>query len=89
VPNAALRYSPREARGEQARGSGLLGMLMPPRPRSERPAPSDGKSLWVLRSGKAERVEIVAGDSDGANTAVTSDTLKDEDLAITSEAATP
>lgn len=89
VPNGALRYAPRATPEAGTRGSGLLGMIMPPRQRSERPAPSDGKSLWVLKSGKAERVEIVSGDSDGMNTAVTSDTLKEGDLAVTSEVITP
>lgn len=89
VANSALRYSPRAAPSASTRGTGLLGVIMPPRQRAERPTPSDGKSLWVLKNGKAERVEIVAGDSDGTKTAITSDALKEGDLAITSEAPTP
>jgi HlyD family secretion protein len=89
VPNAALRYAPRAAPETGRRGSGLLGMIMPPRQRSERPAPSDGKSIWVLRGGKADRIEIVSGDSDGINTAITSDVLKEGDLAVISEVALP
>ncbi len=89
VPNAALRYAPRAAPEAGTRGSGLLGMIMPPRQRSERPAPSDGKSLWVLRAGKSERVEIVSGDSDGTSTAITSDAVKEGDLAVTAEVAAP
>jgi HlyD family secretion protein len=89
VPNAALRYAPKTQPQAGTRGSGLLGMIMPPRQRSERPAPSDGKSIWVLKSGKAERVEIVSGDSDGTNTVVTSDALNEDDLVVTAEVAAP
>ena len=89
VPNSALRYAPKPVPQAGTRGSGLLGMIMPPRQRSERPAPSDGKSLWILKDDKAERVEIVSGDSDGSNTAITSDTLKEGDLAVTSEVTVP
>jgi HlyD family secretion protein len=89
MPNSALRYSPRAAPEAGTRGSGLLGMIMPPRQRSEPAKASDGKSLWVLRNNTAERVEIVAGESDGTNTAITSDTLKEGDLAVTGEVKTP
>jgi HlyD family secretion protein len=89
VPNAALRYAPRAAAETGTRGSGLLGMIMPPRQRSAPAAPSDGKSVWILRNDKAERVDIVSGDSDGTNTAVTSDALKEGDLAVTGEAKAP
>lgn len=89
VPNSVLRYSPRAASSGGTRGSGLLGMIMPRRQPSERPVPSDGKSLWVLKGGKAEHVEIVAGDSDGTKTAIASDALKEGDLAITAEITTP
>ena len=85
VANAALRYAPRPAQNAGTRGSGLLGMIMPPRQRAERPVPADGKSLWVLRNEKAEKVEIVSGDSDGSSTAIISDGLKVGDLAITAE----
>jgi HlyD family secretion protein len=89
VPNAALRYSPRAKAEAGTRGTGLLGMIMPPRQRSTPAAPSDGKSVWVLRDKKAERVDIVSGDSDGTNTTVTSGGLKEGDLAVTGEAKTP
>ena len=89
VPNTALRYAPRPAQQTAARGSGLLGVIMPPRQRPQRAAPADGKSLWVLRNGTAEKVEIISGDSDGNNTAVTSSVLKEGDLAITAEKQTP
>ena len=89
VPNAALRYSPRPAPEAGNRGTGLLGLLMPRRQRSTPAAPSDGKSLWVLRGNKAELVTIVEGESDGTNTAVTSDSLKEGDLAVTAEKQSP
>jgi HlyD family secretion protein len=89
VPNAALRFSPKPALEAGTRGSGLLGMILPPRQRSEKPVPADGKSVWLLRSGKAEKVEIGSGDSDGTNTAVTSTALKEGDLAVTAEKQTP
>ena len=89
VSNSALRFAPRVATPNTARGSGLLGMLIPSRPRSQPAPPSDGKSLWVLRNDKAERIEIVAGDSDGAKTAITSEMLKAGDLVITGEKPAP
>jgi HlyD family secretion protein len=90
VPNAALRYAPRVTTPTaSSRGTGLLGMIMPSRQRSAPPKPSDGKSLFVLRDNRAERVEIEAGDSDGSKTAVISSVLKEGDPVVISETQAP
>lgn len=90
VPNAALRYVPAVSATGQARGPGLLGLLMPSRgPVGQNGAASgrqtvNGKhALWVLRDGKPVRVVVTVGLSDGTNTAVASDELVAGDKVIT------
>ncbi len=89
VPNAAFRYSPRVAAQGSSRGTGLLGMIMPSRPRTQPAVPTDGKSFWVLRNEVAERIEVVTGDSDGTKTAINSDAMKAGDVVITAEKRAP
>lgn len=80
VPNAALRFTPPQARSEQA-GPNLLGMLLPRPPRSPRRQPEAGaragKSgrVWILRDGEPTAVEIKTGLTDGVVTQVLGDGL--------------
>ena len=89
VPNAALRYTPpATAAGSQQRSGGLLGLLMPSRPRGGNGGPpeataADGtRTLYVLRDGAPVAVAVKVGATDGTNTAVTSADLKAGDKAI-------
>ncbi len=76
VPNAALRWSPpaEATRTSSNRGAGLLGLLMPSRPRDGgRPASTthNGKqTVYVLRDGEPVGVPVTVGSSDGVHTAV-------------------
>ena len=76
VPNAALRWSPPAlAAGTANRGVGLLGLLMPSRPRGgDRPATTSHNSkqmIYVLRDGEPVAVPVAVGSSDGTHTVVT------------------
>ncbi len=81
VPNAALRFTP--PRQDAGSGSpGLLGMLLPHRPRDARQQsePTDKKNtaggvVWVLRDGAPMSIEIQTGPSDGVMTQVLGDVL--------------
>lgn len=77
VSNSALRYSPSAtASGEQR---SLLSRLMPGppamRPVSARQDTGPDRTLWVLRDGAPQSVEIVVGSSDGRHTEVLSGEL--------------
>ncbi|TCT21353.1 efflux RND transporter periplasmic adaptor subunit [Thiobaca trueperi] len=80
VPNTALRFTPPQARSEQA-GPNLLGMLLPRPPRSPKRQPEagarTGKSgrVWILRDGEPTAVEIKTGLTDGVVTQVLGDGL--------------
>ena len=83
VPNAALRYAPpriADDGGDDAR-SGLLGMLMPDAPEEE--AQGDTRTLWVMRDGMPQEIEVVAGRSDGSVTEILDGALTDGDLVVT------
>ncbi len=83
VPNAALRYTPRQD-AEEAResGSGLVGMVLPSRPvRSSAPRTVE-RSVWVLRDGGPVKVVVETGETDGNLTAILSGDLKEGDLVI-------
>jgi HlyD family secretion protein len=79
IPNAALRFTPPVAdsgdAGEDQR-SGLLGMIFRPPSRSPATVPQaeagpDGRrTVWLLRAGVAEPVDILPGVSDGLVTEV-------------------
>lgn len=74
APNAALRFAPPAAdAAEQSSGGGLLGVLMPRRPTSQRgaPAPGDTRQLWVVRDGDAVPVTVQTGATDGRVTEIT------------------
>ena len=87
VPNTALRFAPPEEQ-ESTGGSGLLGMLMPRRPRggSQPPAAAgeDGmRPLWVLKDGKAAEMRVRTGATDGIVTEIVDGDLEPGDSVIT------
>ena len=80
VPNAALRFSPPKGTGgpdaghTRSGGGGLVGMLLPRRPPTEKHGGESTKGsrqrVWVLREGRPEAVEIRTGATDGILTQV-------------------
>lgn len=89
VPNAALRYSPPQAAaggGGSRGGSGLLGMLMPPRgPDMVAARQTGGSQVWLLRDGAPVAVPVTTGASDGQRTAITAGALTEGDAVITDQ----
>ena len=88
VPNAALRFAPPVQTENDSGGSGLLGMLMPRRPRSggqqTGAANAQGmRSIWVLRDGAPVEVKVRTGRTDGSRTMVTEGDLAEGDPVIT------
>ncbi|MCB1928418.1 MAG: efflux RND transporter periplasmic adaptor subunit [Rhodocyclaceae bacterium] len=78
VPNAALRFTPPRAVGESA--GGLVGSLLPRPPRTPkqvREVNRDGdlRSLWILRNGQAEAIEVRVGATNGRQTEVSGEAL--------------
>ena len=87
VPNAALRWSPPvEAARTSNRGAGLLGLLMPSRPRGNRPegtGVTNGRAkVWVLRDGAPVAVPVKVGSSDGTHTVVTGKLTVDDKVIV-------
>ncbi|MAW89176.1 MAG: efflux transporter periplasmic adaptor subunit [Phyllobacteriaceae bacterium] len=87
VPNTALRFSP-PVEQETTGGSGLLGMLIPRRPRGGGQPPAaagqDGmRPLWVLRDGRAAEVRVKTGATDGIVTEILAGDLSASDPVIT------
>lgn len=69
VPNAALRYAPPlDTSDDQQERSGLLGMLIPDDADTGRIV--DTSTVWVLRDGTAQEIDVTAGDSDGRMTEI-------------------
>ena len=69
VPNAALRFTPpleKDAKEKTAQKS----------------AHTNEKALWILREGKAEKIEVNVGKSDGISTAILDSSLKSGDDVI-------
>lgn len=86
VPNEALRYEPPVV--EQRRSFSISQIFMPrfPRDRGKRETAPDGsRALYVLRAGKAEKVDVKVGASDGRNTVIRSGDLKEGDEIITAQ----
>ncbi|MCL7465071.1 efflux RND transporter periplasmic adaptor subunit [Phaeovulum sp. NW3] len=91
VPNAALRFAPPQVvETERATGSGLIGMIMPARPRGNGAA-GDGaaRSVWALRDGAAVEVAVTPGDSDGRHTAILAGDLAAGEAVITDQTGAP
>jgi HlyD family secretion protein len=87
IPNAALRYAPPAATEEQNGNSGplLSRLFRRPSRRDDGPAVTEGRerTVWVLRQGKPEAVEITIGASDGRMTEVIGGPLEPEMALIT------
>lgn len=88
VPNTALRFAPSVAKSSSAVDSFMMG---PPRSSNKVSKEVGGvttqrkNTVWVLRDGSAEEIDIITGASDGTRTEVVSGGLKDGDLVITSQ----
>jgi HlyD family secretion protein len=87
VPSAAFRFSPPQASNDA--GWSLQRLFMPPRmgrPRAERQQgnrDSDGtRSIYVLKDGEPERIQMRTGSTDGEKTEILSG-LSDGDPVIT------
>ncbi len=76
VPNAALRFVP-SLQEPATQRRGLVGMLMPRRPRNgSRKAPAGAadeknRRVWVLKEERPVPVRVTTGVSDGVRTAIT------------------
>ena len=86
VPNAALRFTPPRAVGESA--GGLVGSLLPRPPRTPkqvREVNRDGdlRSLWILRNGQAEAIEVRVGATNGRQTEVSGEALAADTAVVT------
>jgi HlyD family secretion protein len=82
VPNAALRFTPPKAVGaSRAGGGGLVGMLLPRRPREEKRAVDTGKAgpearVWVLRDGEPQAIQVKTGVTNGLVTQIVAGPLE-------------
>lgn len=88
VPNAALRYSPPEARDTGA--GGLLGMFRPPGMRAATTAerPGGARTVWVMRDKVPAEVAVTIGATDGQHTEIVSgDIAEGDDLVVDAVAA--
>ncbi len=75
IPNAALRFSPRDQSAQRDDRSFVTRILMPFRrpSRERRAAPADGnlpQKVWVLKDGRPAQVRIKTGATDGQRTEV-------------------
>ena len=89
VPNTALRFAPSVSKGS---GSAVDSLMMGPPRQSNKVSKEVGgvttqrkNTVWVLRGGNAQEVDIITGASDGTRTEVISGDLKSGDLVITSQ----
>lgn len=89
VPNAALRFTPPVAAGEDSRTGGLLGLILPRAPAAAPPPdPGAPRRIWVLRDGAPVAVPVTTGDTDGRVTAILSGDLAPGAAVIIDQAAT-
>lgn len=89
VPNTALRFAPSVSKGS---GSAVDTLMMGPPRSSNKVSKEVGgvttqrkNTVWVLRFGSAQEIDIITGASDGTYTEVISGDLKEGDLVITSQ----
>ncbi len=73
VPNEALRFSP-PTNDQGADSRSFLGKLLPGRPRfraaSKRPSTGPERTVWVLRNGRPQAIDVTIGDTDGKVTQI-------------------
>lgn len=90
VPNTALRFSPANGNGAAAANASILSKLMPRPPRSgTKTAGTDRRGggprqIWVLQDGQPVSVSVKTGISDGRNTEVSGEALR-EGMAVITE----
>ncbi|MCW1919490.1 efflux RND transporter periplasmic adaptor subunit [Rhodobacter sp. KR11] len=99
VPNAAFRYAPPRQVAAAASSSGLLGMIMPSGPSTNRgsrttvsnePDREGFRSLYVLQDGAPVKVQVKTGVTDGALTEVLEGDLAEGAQIVTAQTtATP
>ena len=70
IPNAALRFElPNENQGSQTRSGGIMGAILPRRPRTDRKRPISkevsGQTVWILGDEGPVAVTIATGVTDG------------------------
>lgn len=83
VPNAALRYAPPPAAGDESGNAGFLGMMMPRPPGGDdRRGEVNPRSLWVTRDGQPVEVAVEPGQSDGTHTAILSGDVSEGDEVV-------
>lgn len=83
VPNAALRYTPpQEAAANNSTRSGLVGMVLPSRPRQAEMVQTTNDSVWVLRDSLAVEVPVETGETDGTVTEILAGDLTTGDQVI-------
>lgn len=97
VPNTALRFSPASANGAAAAassGGSILSKMMPRPPSNAKPktAGTDRRGggprqIWVLQDGQPVAVQVKTGISDGRNTEVSGEELKEGMAVITEQRA--
>ena len=80
VPNAALRFTPETtATAQKKSGGGVLGALLPRRPRPKKEVRIVGNNgsarVWVLRDAQAVPVDVKTGATSGQLTEITSGDL--------------
>ena len=93
VPNAALRWTPSSLAevAPDARNSDLVDppgdpkLPSPPPAQKDAAAQSARRMLWMKAGDFVRPLEVAAGISDGANTAVTADSLREGDEVVTGE----
>lgn len=97
VPNSALRYTPGAGRAA-ASGPGLVSKLVPsPPPMGRRPGGGGGPgarsgnqgTVWVLGGGQPVAIKVTKGLSDGRNTEVSGEGLREGLAVITDQTGGP
>jgi HlyD family secretion protein len=80
VPNAALRFTPPATDESAKKGGGLIGQLVPHRPRhDQQPAESSKRGeqrVWIVRDKVPVAVPVTVGATDGRVTEVLSNNLE-------------
>ncbi|WP_303722642.1 efflux RND transporter periplasmic adaptor subunit [Malonomonas rubra] len=81
VPNAALRFTPPVASGEESKQSGSVVMKLFPRPRMQshkKQIASNGASprVWVLQEERPMAIDVTVGSTDGQSTEILDGSLK-------------
>lgn len=87
VPNAALRFAPPSApaKTEAAESPEQTASI----PDTVKKEAGVQRSVWVLRAGKPEKIEVRAGATDGRNTIVLSGGVKEGDEVIVAASTPP